>query len=72
LAANVTMPHKVAAFALSEPDEGARAVGAVEQRGLRNSDGLDMLLYQAVRGFSLWFGLSRRSPKSCAICWPPM
>jgi shikimate dehydrogenase len=27
--ANVTVPHKEAAFALSQPDEGARAVGAV-------------------------------------------
>jgi shikimate dehydrogenase len=29
---------------------GARA------RGLRTADGLGMLLYQAVRGFELWFG----------------
>jgi shikimate dehydrogenase len=28
-----------------------------EKRGLRHSDGLDMLLYQAVRGFELWFGV---------------
>ncbi len=26
-------------------------------RGLRTSNGLDMLLYQAVRGFELWFGV---------------
>jgi shikimate dehydrogenase len=26
-------------------------------RGLRTADGLGMLLYQAVRGFSLWFGV---------------
>ena len=25
-------------------------------RGLRTADGLGMLLYQAVRGFKLWFG----------------
>lgn len=28
-----------------------------EARGLRTSNGLDMLLYQAVRGFELWFGV---------------
>jgi len=28
-----------------------------EKRGLKHSDGLDMLLYQAVRGFELWFGV---------------
>jgi shikimate dehydrogenase len=30
---------------------------AARQRGLRTADGLGMLLYQAVRGFSLWFGI---------------
>ena len=30
---------------------------AAERRGLRTSNGLDMLLQQAVRGFELWFGL---------------
>src|SRR5262245_45009085 len=30
---------------------------AAEQRGFRTSNGLDMLLYQAVRGFNLWFGI---------------
>ena len=30
---------------------------AAEKRGLKHSDGLDMLLYQAVRGFELWFGV---------------
>jgi shikimate dehydrogenase len=30
---------------------------AAEKRGLKHSDGLDMLLYQAVRGFELWFGI---------------
>src|SRR4029434_1672066 len=27
-----------------------------KRRGLRTADGLGMLLHQAVRGFSLWFG----------------
>ena len=30
---------------------------AAQQRGLRTADGLGMLLHQAVRGFSLWFGI---------------
>jgi shikimate dehydrogenase len=29
---------------------------SARQRGLRTADGLGMLLHQAVRGFSLWFG----------------
>jgi shikimate dehydrogenase len=29
-----------------------------EARGLRTADGLGMLLHQAVRGFSLWFGVA--------------
>ena len=29
---------------------------AAKARGLRTADGLGMLLYQAVRGFELWFG----------------
>jgi shikimate dehydrogenase len=29
---------------------------AAEGRGLKTVDGLGMLLYQAVRGFELWFG----------------
>lgn len=29
---------------------------AARQRGLKTADGLGMLLHQAVRGFSLWFG----------------
>ena len=32
-------------------------LAAAGQRGFRTSDGLDMLLHQAVRGFSLWFGI---------------
>ncbi len=31
---------------------------AADQRGLRRADGLGMLLHQAVRGFSLWFGVT--------------
>jgi shikimate dehydrogenase len=34
-----------------------RLLEDARQRGFRTSDGLDMLLYQAVRGFSLWFGI---------------
>jgi shikimate dehydrogenase len=30
---------------------------AAKERGLRTADGLGMLLHQAVRGFSLWFGV---------------
>lgn len=30
---------------------------AAEKRGLKTSNGLDMLLHQAVRGFELWFGI---------------
>ncbi len=32
-------------------------LAAAKQRGLRTADGLGMLLHQAVRGFSLWFGV---------------
>ncbi len=31
-------------------------IGAAQARGLRTADGLGMLLHQAVRGFTLWFG----------------
>jgi shikimate dehydrogenase len=31
---------------------------AAKERGLRTGDGLGMLLHQAVRGFSLWFGVT--------------
>jgi shikimate dehydrogenase len=31
-------------------------LGAARARGLKTADGLGMLLYQAVRGFELWFG----------------
>jgi shikimate dehydrogenase len=32
-------------------------LAAARRRGLRTADGLGMLLHQAVRGFSLWFGI---------------
>ncbi len=32
-------------------------LAAARKRGLRTADGLGMLLHQAVRGFSLWFGI---------------
>ena len=34
-----------------------RLLEAAQKRGLRTADGLGMLLHQAVRGFSLWFGV---------------
>lgn len=34
-----------------------RLLAAAEARGFKTVDGLDMLLYQAVRGFELWFGI---------------
>jgi shikimate dehydrogenase len=34
-----------------------RLLEAAERRGFATSNGLDMLLYQAVRGFELWFGV---------------
>jgi shikimate dehydrogenase len=34
-----------------------RLLAAAERRGFATSNGLDMLLYQAVRGFELWFGV---------------
>ena len=34
-----------------------KLLAAAEQRGFKTSNGLDMLLYQAVRGFELWFGV---------------
>ena len=32
-------------------------LAAARARGLATADGLGMLLYQAVRGFQLWFGV---------------
>jgi shikimate dehydrogenase len=34
-----------------------KLLAQAEARGLKISNGLDMLLYQAVRGFELWFGV---------------
>ncbi len=34
-----------------------RLLAQAKARGLRTADGLGMLLHQAVRGFSLWFGV---------------
>jgi shikimate dehydrogenase len=34
-----------------------RLLEDARHRGFKTSDGLDMLLYQAVRGFNLWFGV---------------
>ncbi len=34
-----------------------RLLAAARARGCKAVDGLDMLLYQAVRGFELWFGI---------------
>jgi shikimate dehydrogenase len=34
-----------------------KLLAAAEARGFATSNGLDMLLYQAVRGFELWFGI---------------
>lgn len=34
-----------------------RLLAAAERRGFATSNGLDMLLHQAVRGFELWFGV---------------
>ena len=34
-----------------------RLLAAGQRRGLATANGLDMLLYQAVRGFELWFGI---------------
>jgi shikimate dehydrogenase len=35
-------------------------LAAAQARGLATADGLGMLLYQAVRGFELWFGETPR------------
>ena len=37
-----------------------RLLEAAERRGFATSNGLDMLLHQAVRGFELWFGVRPR------------
>ncbi|UFZ03642.1 shikimate dehydrogenase [Bradyrhizobium ontarionense] len=47
--------HAVVADIVYVPLE-TQLLGAARARGLRTADGLGMLLYQAVRGFELWFG----------------
>jgi shikimate dehydrogenase len=47
--------HAVVADLVYVPLETELLVAA-RQRGLKTADGLGMLLYQAVRGFELWFG----------------
>ncbi|HVY57351.1 MAG TPA: shikimate dehydrogenase [Xanthobacteraceae bacterium] len=49
-------PEAVVADIVYTPLE-TRLLAAAERRGLRTADGLGMLLHQAVRGFSLWFGI---------------
>jgi shikimate dehydrogenase len=42
-------------------------LAAARERGLKTADGLGMLLYQAVRGFELWFGQRPDvTPELCA------
>jgi len=48
--------HAVVADLVYVPVETA-LLRAAKARGLRHADGLGMLLYQAVRGFTLWFGV---------------
>jgi shikimate dehydrogenase len=47
--------HAVVADLVYVPLETPLLVAA-RTRGLKTADGLGMLLYQAVRGFELWFG----------------
>ena len=48
-------PHAVVADLVYVPLQ-TPLLAAARARGLRTADGLGMLLYQAVRGFELWFG----------------
>jgi shikimate dehydrogenase len=48
-------PHAVVSDLVYVPLETPLQAQA-SARGLRTADGLGMLLYQAVRGFELWFG----------------
>jgi shikimate dehydrogenase len=50
-------PTAVVADIVYVPLETA-LLAAAKARGLRTADGLGMLLHQAVRGFSLWFGVT--------------
>jgi shikimate dehydrogenase len=49
-------PSAVVADIVYVPLE-TRLLAEAKRHGLRTADGLGMLLHQAVRGFSLWFGL---------------
>ena len=48
--------HAVVADLVYAPLE-TPLLAAARARGLATADGLGMLLYQAVRGFQLWFGV---------------
>jgi shikimate dehydrogenase len=48
-------PHAVVADLVYVPLQ-TPLLAAAQARGLKTADGLGMLLYQAVRGFELWFG----------------
>jgi shikimate dehydrogenase len=48
-------PHAVVADLVYVPLQ-TPLLAAARARGLKTADGLGMLLYQAVRGFELWFG----------------
>jgi shikimate dehydrogenase len=48
-------PHAVVADLVYVPLR-TPLLASAQARGLRTADGLGMLLYQAVRGFELWFG----------------
>jgi shikimate dehydrogenase len=52
---NLLSPHAVVADLVYVPLETPLLMAA-RGRGLKTADGLGMLLYQAVRGFELWFG----------------
>ena len=55
LEAGLLPSHAVVADLVYVPLE-TPLLSAARARGLRTADGLGMLLYQAVRGFELWFG----------------
>ena len=55
LDAGLLSPHAVVADLVYVPLE-TPLLAAARTRGLKTADGLGMLLYQAVRGFELWFG----------------
>ena len=55
LDASLLPPRAIVADLVYVPLE-TPLLAAARARGLRTADGLGMLLYQAVRGFELWFG----------------